>query len=855
MSATRNRGIRIVSQKKLNILNNELRRDAKTPRWVSHNLVNDDGTKLHLSEDTVKNFLRGDKVAPENFRAIARFFKRSTEWLLSPDPAGLDGLRKAVHYFSGEERYAVLRELQENLEEENNTKVLSLTGRSGVGKTEQILKLIEEDFQKGSDSIFTGGYCFVRIDIGLLQPQIEAFFCDFQKINPGCATPSDDLEGEERIQQWYSLCSLLNTKILLVFDNVRSLDEIANYLPSDMKSTFRVVVTTQNVNLCQKFTNISVKDIDDDDSLAIVSKIFGEKAAHFVVKNETTLQRICTLVGHLPLAVATIMHFIRRLYKVNPNIAKTTVSQLENDRKLADVLTEFSGDMEYVSDGTMGNLQTRLQSEGLRAVYDIIWQKIDEESTLFALTLASFAPGDITTSLLKESYPEYDRTTFDNKLANDLVGLSLVDVNQEEDGILRLHELTRVYLREELHKLPEFESSIQGAIAKSLLENVEMMEDVLPQLQNIILASQTEYFVSEAIHERLVASVPTKVVFLMFYFVKTQYRSWRHIEKLDSFIEMCREYFRREGGIEYIYFLQAEVDLLDIQGNYSTAIKKSKNVLKRARQVFRSFVPNKAAFKSKEVSASSWETIETSSMLLIQISLMLAELYTWEGKDTRTAKDHLEGAEQQIDFLLEHFPSQESQSDNPRLMWEIIHFHKAKIWSYQAEVYKAEGQHKRALSKMRDAEREYTAIYKRSKEDYFNAQKRHEVVDALIFVRSTILLDLVGLNETSRRVSKLLKNLDELVENISLDTILDDTRGQLGKAYSVVGGDYAEKGMLLESLSAYNKALQIYQPAQEKFKDHLVVISDSIRCLREAIRTGKKLTTQKYNISSEIGSN
>lgn len=832
----RNRGFKIVSENKRIWADEELRRRCLTAEDLAVQITTDETISCEISHDTVTKFLNAEvNIDKDKFTAIAKKLGKSPEWFLEPGQT-TTAPREAVKHFSGQERNVLLEELKKNLAASDDKTVYSITGRSGIGKTEQILKFIDED-KILKKPIFNGGYCFVRAEMGLIDLQIETFFTKFKKNNPACPSPPDELTGKERVQGWYDLFPLFDSKILIVFDNVGSFEQISDYLPNDSITTFRIVATTQNISLCRRFENIALRDIDDSDAESIIQSIITDN--RFVEKNKSNLLQICKLVGRLPLAIDAIIHFIRRLYKIKPNIIETVLSQLKNDRRLAEVLCEFSGDMEYVLDRQFYKLHIKLQNEGLRAVYDIIWETYDRETKEIALSLAYFAPGEVSYSIIRKCFPDYEDKIFDDKLGKNLVCQSFIDVNEERFGLFRLHELTRIYLRESLLTESTIDASdIDERAYYSLEENFDTIQEALPTFDNFLITFHAEYYIQQLINDTsALANKGEKILGLSNYLIAL-YKIWRFTDKLKSLLKISKEYYRNESELDYLSFLMVETQSLDLLGESDVAFSKSREIIPRAEKLFRSLVQHKPNVEDKKKSTD-----------VFQVTILLVKLYlerSLYGKNTtnKEAKASFAKAQEKLNCLKKS-PWFEKLSDSNTTFLLLL---EGNIESYKGWLYQEEEENKRALSHLKKAERIYTECYRRFKKSSFiGVQNEHDALISLISTKLRIINQLIKL-DSNKDFSSLLKQLNELVKNLNLELITDELRGTIGIVYRRLGDIYIRREMLDDALLIYNKALEIYLSDHERYSDYIAALKYNIRFIDEAIKTGKKLRFEERGV-------
>ena len=128
---------------------------------------------------------------------------------------------------------------------------------------------------------------------------IREQYVDIAQNKLGLTIPVD-IEDKERIKfQINAVKDYINShNSLMIFDNVNSLDDIDNFLPTSGKAKTIVITTNFNIKHIDKFNEINIPKLEKEDALIILLNGIDTNKA-----NKEIALNICEIFGYSPFAL------------------------------------------------------------------------------------------------------------------------------------------------------------------------------------------------------------------------------------------------------------------------------------------------------------------------------------------------------------------------------------------------------------------------------------------------------------------------------------------------------------------------------------------------------------------------
>ncbi len=278
-------------------------------------------------------------------------------------------------------RDEVLTQLDQQLQQNDRVAISTLTGMGGIGKSELALQYAQQEWRKQT---YRGGICWLNVadsDPGLS-------ILSFAQIHLGLTLPE---EGElvERVRYvWQGWLKNEQDQSLIIFDDVRELSQIRDYLPPQ-NNRFRVIITTRNQQIARNFSLIDVKVLSPEKALELLT-IFIPQA---VANDPETAQELCAWLGYLPLPIELVGQYGKYMKS-----------------SLAEILEQLK--MQRLGDESLQVPQNALMTaqRGVAAAFELSWTQLSASSQLAGQLISLFAesaiPQDLILALFEVGSPQ-----------------------------------------------------------------------------------------------------------------------------------------------------------------------------------------------------------------------------------------------------------------------------------------------------------------------------------------------------------------------------------------------------------------------------------------------------------------
>ncbi len=429
--------------------------------------------------------------------------------------------RGSVHFVG---RETELTQLHEDLQRGD---YVAIAGMGGVGKTElatQYARRYEDDY---------GGIAWFNDRASNLAAEVLEFF-----VKLGLEIPQELggrlLSLKEQVAWCWSQYPQANLPILIIFDDVTSLDNLREVVPSDNR--FRVLVTTRLRNLDPNFIQEIALDVlspekEPGKALELLKKLLGNKDGRVDNQLETATA-ICELLEYLPLGIELVGGYLVR----DLELSLDTMLKRLQERKLTE---EALQDRETVNSKQLG----------VKAAFTLTWDELDPVTQQLGRFLSLFAPQLISWDLviwvaIESQNIEQTETTSGEESKNtpllewgadelntakkQLYERNLLQQIENSQGFYQIHALVRWFLQAQLTNAGEMQSVLETTFATAMItlaQNISQLptsEDIkffsvfvlhLEDLGNRVITE-----INQAGEEQIIspASVPNEQVIWIF---------------------------------------------------------------------------------------------------------------------------------------------------------------------------------------------------------------------------------------------------------------------------------------------------------------------------------------------------
>jgi len=164
-------------------------------------------------------------------------------------------------------------------------------GMAGVGKT-----AFADRYARKFASSYTGGVWWINWGPNREKELAELFDKILLSFPESSLPINTEFSPDKKALFAITLLSR-HGKSLLIYDNVEDLEELSQWLPAPPCS---VIVTTRNSSRHPQFKEVKIDILSIDESVELMKRIVGDE---IVSENFAEVQKICHILGNLPLAI------------------------------------------------------------------------------------------------------------------------------------------------------------------------------------------------------------------------------------------------------------------------------------------------------------------------------------------------------------------------------------------------------------------------------------------------------------------------------------------------------------------------------------------------------------------------
>ncbi|MBD2479184.1 tetratricopeptide repeat protein [Anabaena sp. FACHB-83] len=479
--------------------------------------------------------------------------------------------RSSVHFVGRE------TELTQAHEDLQCGKYVAISGMGGVGKTElatQYARQYQDDY---------GGIIWFNDRASNLAAEVLSFF-----VQLGLEIPQEQSGRLLTLQEQVAWCWLqypqTDLPILIVFDDVTSLDNLGGVVPSDNR--FRVLVTTRLRNLDPNFIQeIPLDVLSPEKALELLKKLLRKDKR--VDNQQQAANAICEFLEYLPLGIELVGAYLAQ----DPDLHLYIMWERLQQRKLAEAALQ---DRETLN-------STQL---GVKAAFALTWEELEPLTQQLGRFLSLFAPqsilwdlvvwvatggddedeppasDDVNTSQITPLNPPLERgetresnslpveteesslpftrgglgwgnSTEINEAKKQLYKRHLLQQVENSEGYYKIHALVRWFLQEQLANAGEMKPILETTFATAMItkaqslpysatsKDIERVKDVIPHIED--LGERIIAEVNQAKEQQInsPASVPNDVLIWVFVGVARFYAGQGLYQLAENCYKKC----------------------------------------------------------------------------------------------------------------------------------------------------------------------------------------------------------------------------------------------------------------------------------------------------------------------------
>jgi hypothetical protein len=336
-----------------------------------------------------------------------------------------------VRQFVGREKE--LTNLHQQLQQPCTVAISAVAGMGGVGKTELAIKYAREH-----QANYPGGICWLNA----IAQNVEAEIVQFASLNMNLKVPQKlnekPLSLTEQVawcwQNWQPPKGL----VLVVFDDVTDLKSIRSCLPRN-NNRFRVLITTRQRRLDSNFVEIFLDVLSPEEALQQLAAVLGEEDRR-IQKEPQTAKDLCKWLGYLPLGLELVGRYLAE----DPDLSLAKMLQALQKKRLQNRAINPSEE-ELQSTEMTAKL-------GVKAAFDLSWQKFNIMTQRVGELLSLFAPDAILWELVESASEKMNWADDDvNEAKKQLYKYHFIQ-RLDDDSVVnyKIHPLIREFLQQQL---------------------------------------------------------------------------------------------------------------------------------------------------------------------------------------------------------------------------------------------------------------------------------------------------------------------------------------------------------------------------------------------------------------------
>ncbi|MEI2579188.1 tetratricopeptide repeat protein, partial [Scytonema sp. PRP1] len=548
-------------------------RDGKNALQIGKNIVNiAEGRDIQIGD---RIYQGADAEAIKELLRVVLQENQTQKPINCPKYIPYSGVRQ----FVGREKE--LTNLHQELQQPRTVAISAVAGMGGVGKTELAIK-----YAKEHQADYPGGICWLNAITENLEAEIVQFASLNMNLKVRQKLNEKPLSLTEQVAWCWQNWQPPEGLVLVVFDDVTDLKSIRSCLPRN-NNRFRVLITTRLRRLDSNFVEIFLDVLSPEEALQQLAAVLGKEDRR-IQKEPQTAKDLCKWLGYLPLGLELVGRYLAE----DPDLSLAKMLQALQKKRLQNRAINPSAE-ELQSTEMTAKL-------GVKAAFDLSWQKLDTMTKRVGELLSLFAPDAIPWELVESASQKMNWADDDvNEAKKQLYQYNLIQRLDDSVASYKIHPLIREFLQEQLAENPTPQAERAEKLKQSFVATILPIAKEIPQsptLEQINLFRLIVPHLAE-VAENLLDAVKDEDLIWVFVGMGRFYQGQGLYALAEPWCEQCVSVTKVRLGDEHpnvASSINNLAALYDSQGRYSEAEPLYIQALELTRRLLGSEHPNVA---------------------------------------------------------------------------------------------------------------------------------------------------------------------------------------------------------------------------------------------------------------------
>jgi tetratricopeptide (TPR) repeat protein len=357
--------------------------------------------------------------------------------------------------------------------------------------------------------------------------------------------------------------------VLVVFDDVTDIETLQAVIPRD--SHFRILITTRLRNIDPNFIQTVILDVLQlDEAVALLKSLLGEQDRR-VEREDATARQLGEWLGCLPLAIELVGVYLAN----DPDLSLQKILQRLEAKGLAEPSL------------------TNPSQRGIRAAFELTWEKLDPIPQQVGMFLSLFSPSAILWQLVEDvakgeelaegqKQPIWSEEAL-NEGKKQLYKHHLLQLIPEAEGYYQIHSLVHLFLQEKLTNFLVSEAALGKKLTQTFTDTMVNIAQTIPDTPTLENIKWFQFFIPhlEELGSRLaqnitmtLSPVADDLIPWIFTGIGRFYQGQGLYEAAEPWYQVCGQVIKTRLGDEHPHVASSLNNLAALyhsQGRYDEA--------------------------------------------------------------------------------------------------------------------------------------------------------------------------------------------------------------------------------------------------------------------------------------------